>query len=536
MAIKTIDGALLVRILHGALDWLSRHRQEIDALNVFPVPDGDTGTNMYATLQSAVAAVGDPPPEAISEAAAAAARGALIGARGNSGVILSQIIQGFATALAGKERADVQDIAGALAAGAEYAYRAVNEPVEGTILTVVRDTAQEASAAAGRSRNLLRLLVSVLRTATRSLAQTPELLPVLKEAGVVDAGGRGFTAILEGVLQAAVERELKAEPLLHDPGRRPDHGIPPAPALPETGDEKINFTYCTEFLLKGLNLDAAPLKEELAPHGDSLLVVGEGDVLRVHVHTDHPGTVLEAALKYGSLHDIRVNNMRDQHRQAARQQTVTAVVAVAAGEGFAALFNNLGAAVVPGGQTMNPSAGEIAAAVEKTGASAAIILPNNPNIILTARQVKNLTGREVRVVPTVTMPQGVAALLAFDPRRDALQNLSRMTEAAERIVTAEVTRAVRDAKISELDLKEGDFIALVGEELAASGADLLEVATAAAREIAADKDLLTIYYGAEVEPVLAEDLAGRLAKLLPAVELETQYGGQPHYHFLLAAE
>jgi DAK2 domain fusion protein YloV len=539
LAPETIDGALFARILHGALDWLSRHRQEIDALNVFPVPDGDTGTNMCATLQTAVAALGDSPPEVIAEAAAAAARGSLIGARGNSGVILSQIIQGFATALAGKERADVQDIAGALAAGAEYAYRAVNEPVEGTILTVVRDTAQEASTAAGRSRNLLRLLVSILRTATRSLTQTPELLPVLKEAGVVDAGGRGFTAILEGVLQAAVEKELKAEHLLtpgHDPGRRPDYGIPAAPALAETGDEKSNFTYCTEFLLKGLNLNAVPLKEELAPHGDSLLVVGEDDVLRVHVHTDHPGIVLEAALKYGSLHDIRINNMRDQYWQAARQQTATAVVAVAAGEGFAALFNNLGAAVVPGGQTMNPSAGEIAAAVEKTGASAAIILPNNPNIILTARQVKNLTGREVHVVPTVTMPQGVAALLAFDPGSDAFQNLGRMARAAERVVTAEVTRAVRAAKIGGLELKEGDFIALIGEELTASGADLLEVAATAARKIAADKDLLTVYYGAQVEPALAEDLAGRLAKLLPTVELETQYGGQPHYHFLLAAE
>lgn len=540
MGLQSIDGVFLGRILKGALQWLSQHRQEIDALNVFPVPDGDTGSNMQATLEAAVAAVEETPPRSIAMVADAAAKGALMGARGNSGVILSQIIQGFATALRGKAEAGVQDIAEALAAGTEYAYRAVGEPVEGTILTVVREAAQEARNTAHRSQNLLRLLTYVLKAATRSLAQTPELLPILKEAGVVDAGGRGFTAILEGVFQTATETRSKTglspSPTIHEEAtnRGTELGIPPP--FPVDDLNTINFTYCTEFLLKGTALKTVEIKEALAPHGDCLMVVGEGEILRIHIHSDHPGAVLEEGLKYGTLHNIRINNMRDQHRELNRPKTSVAVVAVCVGEGFETLFTNLGAFVVLGGQTMNPSTGEIAAAVDGTGSREVIILPNNPNIILTAQQVKSLTAKGVHVVPTESMPQGLSALLAFNQEEDAFTNSSRMKAASAKVVTTEITRAVRDAKIGGTEIKGGDIIALAADELISSGDDLVEVTLAAFQKVAAGKDLVTLYYGKEVDPEVAQETADRLSEVMPDVELELQYGGQPHYFFLIAAE
>lgn len=538
MAVESIDGILLAKILKGALEWLNRHRREIDALNVFPVPDGDTGSNMHATLEAAVAALSEPPPGEIAAVAETAARGALMGARGNSGVILSQVMQGFASALKGEKAADVQDIAVALATGADFAYRAVSDPVEGTILTVVRDAAREAHATTYRSRNLLRLLSYILKAATRSLAQTPELLPVLKEAGVVDAGGRGFTAILEGALQAAIQRphpdRVSPLPVLT---ARPatQQGIKQS-VLAAQATESINFTYCTEFLLKSRNPDAEALKENLARYGDCLLIAGEKDVLRIHIHTDHPGNVLEEGLKHGSLHDIRINNMRDQHEEAVKLPNSVAVVAVVLGDGFTELFANLGAFVVPGGQTMNPSAGEIASIVAKATARAVIVLPNNPNVILTAKQVKDLVSTEVHIVPTTTMPQGLTALLAFNPEEDTLKNVTRMTGAAKNVVTAEITRAVKTARIGERTVKEKDFIALVGDSLVACGNDLAEVTVEAAEKITANKDVVTLYRGEGLEPAFSEVIAARLAEVLPEAEVEVQYGGQPHYQLLVAAE
>lgn len=537
MALENIDGIVLSKILKGALEWLDRHRQEIDALNVFPVPDGDTGSNMHATLEAAVAALSESPPGKIAAAAGAAARGALMGARGNSGVILSQVLQGFASALEGKDAADVEDIAVALAAGADFAHRAVSDPVEGTILTVVRDAAREAHATTCRSRNLLRLLSHILKAATRSLAQTPELLPVLKNAGVVDAGGRGFTAILEGAFQAATQRSHPERDFTLPPAQTARSAALQRPAaFAGQVEEIINSTYCTEFLLKSREPDVEAIKKTLAPYGDCLLVVGEKEILRIHIHTDHPGNVLEEGLRYGSLHNIRINNMRDQHEEAVQLPTGVAVVAVALGEGFTELFANLGATVVPGGQTMNPSAGEIASAVEKARAGAVIVLPNNPNVTLTARQVSDLVSVEVHVVPTTTMPQGLTSLLAFNPEEDALKNATRMTEAGKNVVTAEITRAVKPAKIGDRTIKEKDFIALVGDSLVACGNDLAAVTIEAARKIAANKHVITLYQGEGLAPGLSEVVAKRLSEVIPESEVEVQYGGQPHYQFLVAAE
>lgn len=539
--IDGIDGVLFTRILKGALQLLGRHRQEVDALNVFPVPDGDTGSNMQATLEAAVEAISDPPPRKIAAAAESAARGALLGARGNSGVILSQIIQGFAVALKGIEKASVQDIADALVSGTELAYRAVSDPVEGTILTVLRDTAQEACATANRSQNPLRLITYILKAATRSLAQTPELMPLLKEAGVVDAGGRGFTAILEGAFRVATEKRARANHGFNLFENRKDRDtgkqeMEVAPLFAAGKEETINFTYCTEFLLKSIQPDVPALKKNLAPYGDCLIVVGDGDLLRIHIHTDHPGIVLEEGIKQGSIHNVRVSNMRDQHREASKEYSGIAVVAVCIGEGFSALFTNLGASVIPGGQTMNPSTGEIAAAVEGTRAKEVIILPNNSNVILTAKQVQSLTGQTVKVIPTSTMPQGLSALLAFDPAADAASNAARMKTAAERVVTAEVTRAVRTARIGDRGVKEGEIIALKGDNLIAAGDNLNDVVEKAAIHIAPGRDVLTLYYGQDVDAGAAEEVAARLMEILPDIELELQHGGQPFYSYLIAAE
>ncbi|MEW6181931.1 MAG: DAK2 domain-containing protein [Bacillota bacterium] len=536
-----IDGVLFTRILKGALQWLGLHRREVDALNVFPVPDGDTGSNMQATLEAAVAAISDPPPRQIGAAAESAARGALLGARGNSGVILSQVIQGFAVALKEIERASVQDIADALVSGTKLAYRAVSSPVEGTILTVLKDTAQEACSTAHRSQNPLRLITYILKAATRSLAQTPELLPLLKEAGVVDAGGRGFTAILEGAFRVATEKHARVGREFELPDNTERGDIPgaagkAASSFASKKEETINFTYCTEFLLKSVQPDTTDLKETLAPCGDCLMVVGEGDLLRIHIHTDHPGIVLEEGIKRGTLHNIRISNMRDQHQEANEEYSGTAVVAVCIGEGFNALFANLGASTVPGGQTMNPSTGEITAAVEGTRAKDVIILPNNSNVILTARQVQDITGRTVEVIPTTTMPQGLSALLAFDPAAGAAANSSRMKTAAERVVTSEVTRAVRTAKIGDREVSEGEIIALRGDDLIAAGDDLNGVVEKAAMDIVPGRDVLTLFYGKDVDTGAAEALAARLTEMLPEVELELQYGGQPFYFYLIAAE
>ncbi|RDV83272.1 DAK2 domain-containing protein [Ammonifex thiophilus] len=518
MLVERIDGPLFASLLRQALAWLERHREEIDRLNVFPVPDGDTGSNMCATLAAAVAAIGQPPPSAIGEVAGRAAEGALLGARGNSGVILSQVMRGFAQALAGKETATVGDIAQALDLGARLAYQAVDRPAEGTILTVVREAAREAEEVAQRSRNLLRLLVGSLRVAAATVAETPKLLPLLREAGVVDAGGRGFAAILEGM-----RRGVEA----------PSSPIPsPERKFPSLAGSHLSSTYCTEFVLRGEKLDAEELKRALAPLGESLLVVGDQRLLKVHIHTDHPGLVLEEALRRGSLHDIKIDNMRQQVGERAR----TGVVAVVQGEGFATLFRQLGATLVEGGATMNPSAEDLVKAILAVEAESILLLPNHPNIVLTAELARELVDREVRVIPTTSQPQGLRALLAFDQNKDLGDNYRNMEEAASRVTTACITRAVRSTRLEGKEIREGDFLALEQDRLLAVGPELEGVVLKTVTLLAEGREILTLFWGKELCREEAEVLASRLAATFPQLEIEVQYGGQPYYPLLLLFE
>ncbi|MGO0123035.1 DAK2 domain-containing protein [Desulfothermobacter acidiphilus] len=515
MLVERIDGPLFASLLRQALEWLSQHREEIDRLNVFPVPDGDTGSNMHATLAAAVAAVGDPPPLAIGEVTARAAEGALLGARGNSGVILSQVMQGFAQVLREKDTASAEDIARALEAGTRLAYRAVDRPTEGTILTVVREAAREAEEVAQRSRNLLRLLVASLRAAAAALEETPKLLPLLQEAGVVDAGGQGFTAILEGM--------RRKQELSH---------APPVAARRPPSSQHLTRSYCTELLLQGESLDSGALKRALTPLGDSLMVVGDHRLLKVHIHTEHPGLVLEEAIKQGSLLEVKIDNLQQQV-QKHRSMGVTAIVQ---GEGFANLFRQLGAQIVEGGATMNPSVAQLLEGIRATGAAGVILLPNHPNILLTAEMAQELADREVKVVPTRSQPQGLRALLAFDQERQLEENYRAMCQAANSAITISITRAMRDSRWEGREIKKGDFLALEQDRLLSAGAELKQVLLEAVGSLAEGREVLTLFWGQDCSPAEAETLASLLATSFPWMEVEIQEGSQPYYPLLLLLE
>jgi len=530
--VRYLESPQLQEVLVAGAARLARRRKEIDRLNVFPVPDGDTGTNMYLTFMTALQEIGQVTEESLGAVTQAVAQGALRSARGNSGVILSQILQGFATVMAGKHRADARDIAAALRKGVEFAYRALANPVEGTMLTVARSAAEAAEYAAQRSRDLRRLSLYTYRKAAETLAVTPELLPVLKKAGVVDAGGQGFLVILEGMLQVFKrfrQDELSAIPLNFD---RPEDE--PLPRLESLDD--IKFLYCTEFLMRSVDLPAATVRERLRDLGDCLMVVGNGETLKVHIHTNNPGTVLEECLAFGTLHDIHINNMRDQNIAMQKPNKPLGVVAVATGEGLAKIFESLGVdRIVHGQQTMNPSTEEILRAVDQTPADRVIILPNNANIILAAQQVQSLSRKEVRVVPTRTIPQGLAAMLAFLPDQDLETNITKMESARAGVRTGEVTQAVRDAALDGITVAEGEYIGLAEGRLL-KGANLQEVTANVIAALVSGGELVTLYHGKEVSTSEAEELLRRLQEAFPDLEFELYYGGQPLYHFIIAVE
>ncbi|MBE0466539.1 MAG: DAK2 domain-containing protein [Candidatus Desulforudis sp.] len=525
-----LESAQLQEVLVAGAARLARLRKEIDRLNVFPVPDGDTGTNMYLTFMVALQELGEVTDESLGAVTGAVARGALRGARGNSGVILSQILQGFAVSLAGKERAGAQDIADALELGVDYAYRALSDPVEGTILTVARSAAEAARYAASRSSDLRRLSIYTYRKAVETLAITPELLPVLKKAGVVDAGGQGFLVILEGMLQ--VFRRFRQDELLTFPLDFERDELT-APRLGELDD--IKFLYCTEFLVRGPGPETGDLREKLRDMGDCLMVVGNGETLKVHIHTNHPGTVLEIAVKQGTLHEVHINNMRDQHVEMQRPNKPLGVVSVVSGEGLTKIFESLGVdIIVDGRQTMNPSTEEILRAVERTPADRVLILPNNGNIILAAQQVQALSRKEIRVVPTHTVPQGLAAMLAFVPDADLDSNFAKM-EVSRAVLTGEVTRAVRDAEIDGLQVTQGEFVGLAEDRLV-QGETLAQVIENVIAALAFPGALVTLYHGKEVSTADAEELVTRFTAQFPDNDFELYYGGQPLYYFIISVE
>ncbi|MEW6698100.1 MAG: DAK2 domain-containing protein [Bacillota bacterium] len=537
MSLYSFDGQGLKKMILGSTHLLARHKNEIDALNVFPVPDGDTGNNMYLTLLSAAKEIQSLDTTHIGEVAEAAAQASLMGARGNSGVILSQLVRGFARALEGKDKANALEVVKALEEGAKFAYQAVMNPVEGTMLTVMRRSAEAARTAVLRNYDLLRVMIITLREARLALSETPELLPVLKEAGVVDAGGRGYVVILEGILN--VLKRAEDFTLLKDFAARQEDKF--SKGFARELDTEIHFTYCTEFLLKGVNIPLDGLRHELAPYGDCLMVVGTGQVAKIHIHTNHPGLVLENCLNYGSLHELAIHNMKEQHQQAKKETPALkeiGIVTVGTGEGIIDIMNSLGAdTVVVGGQTMNPSTEEIIRAVQGVAARGVLVLPNNKNIILAAEQAAKLvTDKEVKVVPTRTIPQGLSALLAQNPTAGLQENYQQMLSAARSIVTGEVTGAVRETSHNGLKIQQGDLIGIAEGNIVAVGQDLTQVVMELLEgTLEEDHSLVTLYYGEDVGQQ-AEDILKQLAVRYPDIEFEMHYGGQPLYHFILSAE
>ena len=536
------DGQEFKEWVRAGLGWLQHHQEAINALNVFPVPDGDTGTNMVLTMQSAWNEVSRSPEREVGPVAHKVAHGALMGARGNSGVILSQIWRGMARSLDGKEVMTGEDLAAALEEGAQTAYKGVIRPVEGTILTVAREVAEAAAEAVRQSEDLIYILEQIVHRARDAVAQTPNLLPVLAEAGVVDAGGQGLYVILEGIL-----RHLRGESVAEDV--RLARAVDLTATAPTPAEEE-GYGYDVQFIIVGNGLDVEAIRRDIDAMGESALVVGDPSAVKVHVHVPDPGVPISYAVKLGSLRDVVVEDMQAQYQQfvmgreqppvlrAPMSATEIATVAVAAGEGLARVFQSLGAAaVVHGGQTMNPSTEEILQAVESVPSNRVIILPNNKNIIMAAEQARDLSDKNVLVVPTRTIPQGIAAILALNYQADLETNARAMLEAAQEVQTGEVTIATRDVTLGGLSVRKGQVIGIHDGELCVAGETPEEVVEALVERMSpSDLEIVTLYYGADVSAGEAEALVDRLEERYPDLEFEVIEGGQPHYFYIISAE
>ncbi|MCL6648117.1 MAG: DAK2 domain-containing protein [Chloroflexi bacterium] len=529
--LKRIDGQGLKQAIAGATAWLERQAAAINALNVFPVPDGDTGTNMTLTMRATVAAVAASPEHHLGKMAAAMAHGALLGARGNSGVILSQIIRGFAKAVEQEAELDGAGLARALAGASKTAYAGIAQPVEGTMLTVIRRAAEVAGAAAAAGRDLEQVLVAATEEARRAVAETPTQLTVLRQAGVVDAGGQGLYVLLDGML-----RTLR--------GQLPAEAAPSEPVAVSAFSGEQTYGYCTQYLIQGNKLDPAAVQRELAALGDSLLVVGDDTLVRVHLHTFDPGAALQVGTRLGILRNVSVENMQLQHEvwREERQRVVptsgVSVVAVAAGEGFQELFRTLGVAeIVPGGQTMNPSAEELVAAIERAPTSEVILLPNNTNILLAAQQAQKLTSRTVEIVPTRSLAEGVAAVLALRYDANFATTVEAMRAAAAAVTTGEITVAVRDATFDGFTIRQGQAMGLLDGQVVAVGDSVEEVFWLLLPKLRVEQaSLLTLYPGEGVELAEAQALAERVRERYPNLQVEVVPGGQPLYPYILGCE
>ena len=548
------DGRRWRAALLGGTARLEQHRETVNDLNVFPVPDGDTGTNMLLTMQAALAGI-DPAADEAGAIGKQAARGALMGARGNSGVILSQIIAGMARALEGHRDSDAQTMARALTEAAEAAYGAVAQPVEGTMLTVAREVGRAAEQAAAESADVVTTLRRATTAAAEAVRQTRYQLDVLTEAGVVDAGGEGYRLILEGMLLA------ETDGIEVGPG---DVATPVVPAMaPMAGStagdgeaEGEGWGYCTQFLITGQDLDMDRIRETIQSLADWSVVVGDSEIIRVHGHTEDPGQMLSAMVENGRLADIHIEDMDLQvlEREARQAQgpaepevadetappVPLATVAVAAGEGLEAVLRSLGVSeIVKGGQTMNPSTEELLAACTAANASQVLILPNNKNVILAAEQVVQLVPDDVGVtiVPTKTVVQGIAAQLAFNGEDALDENAAAMIEAAAAVCTIELTHAVRDSTSGSLDVREGEAIALVDDTLVAHGTDQIAALRGALDTLDTDDyEVVSVYPGADAESDTTDTLVARLEEWLPETEIEVTPGGQPHYHYFIGLE
>ena len=530
------NGIGLKNLLTAGYKWLKIHVNVVNSLNVFPVPDGDTGTNMLLTLRSALTEAEQAPNYNVDTMAAHVAHGALMGARGNSGIIFSQFLHGMAETLQGKRAFTTDDFAQAVQLGANKAYASVVNPVEGTILTVAQAVATAAVRNARQTGDLSEQLSQVVVAARAAQARSPDLLPILKEAGVTDSGGQGLLYIVEGWL-----RFLQNQPLDGDP-----NGNPASVQLPDWNVDHADFGYDVQFIIHGQQLNVATIRKKIDAMGRSTVVVGNANTVKVHVHAEDPGVPLSFGSQLGTLSDVVVENLTQQARNFEQTRATwsrteplqTAIVAVVPGNGLAEIFTGLGVArVISGGQRMNPSVQELLQTIDQIQAEHVLILPNNSNITLTAQHVEKMSAGKVHVVPTHSVPQGIAALLAFNAHADIEKNLALMLTAAQQVTTVEVTQAVRDSTVNGMTVKAGDMIALQENRLVATGVTPEDAAVKALSGLNTNGyELATIYFGNTTAPGQADVLADRMKTAYAHVEVEVHNGGQPHYPYIISLE
>lgn len=554
---KTIDASTLSRMFLAGAKNLEAKKEWINELNVFPVPDGDTGTNMTLTIMSAAAEVGALGDTDMESLAKAISSGSLRGARGNSGVILSQLLRGFTRGVRKYEELDAPLIAAAMERGVETAYKAVMKPKEGTILTVAKEAALKAVEIAEEMEDLEEFFREVFVHAEATLAKTPEMLPVLKEAGVVDSGGQGLLEVFRGAVDGFLGKEV-------DYSQFEKSASPSVTKISPQAEADIKFGYCTEFIImldKELpEEEEHSFKEFLISIGDSIVLVADDEIVKVHVHTNHPGQAIERALTYGSLSRMKIDNMREEHQeklikdaeklaaQQAEEEEAKAAeqppkevgfISVSAGGGLTSIFKDLGVDyLIEGGQTMNPSTEDMLNAIAKVNAKTIYIFPNNKNIILAANQARDLTeDKKIVVVPTKTVPQGISAIISFVPEKNGEENLEAMMEAVSRVKTGQITYAVRDTRIDDKEIHEGDIMGIGDSGILAVGKTKEEVAKETiASMMDEDGEIISLYYGADTEEAEAEALAEELEALYPDCEIEVNQGGQPIYYYIISVE
>ena len=549
-----IDGLNLRNMVINASNNLQEKKEFVNSLNVFPVPDGDTGTNMSMTFKSAVSEVENLKTKSISEVAKQVSRGALMGARGNSGVILSQIFRGIAKGLEGKDEVDAVGFAKCLEEGAKAAYKAVMRPTEGTILTIIRAAGESATGA--NESDIVKLLDVVCKHTEDVLNKTPDMLPALKEAKVVDAGGMGLFIILKGMYNA-LKDNIEAN-VQEDVANSAKKSSATKSAQSTINPEDIKFGYCTEFFIntKDASTKAEELKKTLTPVGDSMIVVGVEDIIKVHIHTNDPGWVLSNALKLGELSKIKIDNMREEHRQILELEYATTedeeesskevvedmreygFVSVTMGNGLKRIFEDLGVdSVIEGGQTMNPSTQDIIERINKINAKNIFILPNNKNIIMAAEQAAELSDKNVIVIKTKTIPQGITAVTVFDSSESAEHNTEVMNDAIENVSTASVTYAVRDTEIDGKPIKEGNILGLVENKINEVGEDVYDVCeTLMANMVDEDSELITVFYGKDCEEEKVQEFAEKIEEKYDDIDVQFYSGEQPLYYFIVSVE
>lgn len=539
---KTINGATFRSMILTSAKLLEVNRVRVDALNVFPVPDGDTGTNMSLTIQSAVKELANCKTHKMSEIAAVVSRGALRGARGNSGVILSQIIRGICTVLVKQEEVDVKTFAQAIINGADIAYGAVTNPKEGTMLTVIRMMAEHAQSVRRKCADFESFFSEIIKAGRDAVELTPTLLPVLRKAGVVDAGGEGLMCVFEGMQKVILGESVEevVVPVAKSSETAMEHAD-----IMSLGD--IEFAYCTEFFIINLNkqtttADIEKLKEYLMTIGDCVIVIGDLEFVKVHVHTNQPGLALTKALALGELDKLKIENMLEQNRALIKkyeeEKKEMGMMAVSAGDGITSIFKDLMVdAVIEGGQSMNPSASDIADAVARINAENVFVFPNNKNIILAAEQARSLVdNKELHVIPTKNIPQGFAAALSFNPDLSVDENKTNMIHSLDTVTVGQVTYAVRNTKLYGFDLKVGDIMGLDNKKILSTGKDVSEVTIDLIEKLRSDEQIITLYYGQDVKEEDAEALREAISERYPECDVEIHFGGQPIYYYYIALE